>query len=90
MRLGYLLLRKYTTPVHWLYGIYCAFLILSFGLLAGWGMMGIFALWEHWNDKNQRTHEGAMDWWESFFIFCIGQGILAILNYLGMITVRWW
>jgi len=82
-------LRKNTTPVHWLYGLLCAFLMLSWGILAGWGMMGIFALWEAWNDYCDESKGGAYDFWESFLTFCIGQGILALLSYLGIVSIGW-
>jgi len=49
-------LRKWTTPVHWLYGGLCVFLILAFGILAGWLGMGAFAILEHWNDKEEKAH----------------------------------
>ena len=44
-------IRKPTTPVHLLYGLFCCFLIWQFGWLVGLVMMGGFALWERWNDN---------------------------------------
>ena len=44
-------IRKPTTPVHLLYGFFCAWLIFEFGWLVGIMMMGGFALWERWNDQ---------------------------------------
>jgi len=85
----WLQVRKNTTPVHWAFGFLCDFLILTFGILAGWGMMGMFAGMEAWNDYCDGTRQGCMDWWESFLTFCIGQGILALLHYLNIITIRW-
>jgi len=89
-------LRKWTTPVHWLYGGLCVFLILAFGILAGWLGMGAFAILEHWNDKEEKAHNpiylptGCTDWWESFIIFMPGHGLLGILSYIGIITIGWW
>jgi len=85
----WLQVRKNTTPVHWLFGFLCVFIILSFGILAGWGMMAMFAGLEWWNDYCEGTKQGCADWWESFLTFCIGFGVLALLNYLGVITIRW-
>ena len=88
-------LRKWTTPVHWLYGGLSAFLILSHGIFAGWLAMGAFALWEYWNDKEEKARNptylpsGCADWWEAFFVFTFGYGILAILNYIGIVTIGW-
>jgi len=82
-------LRKHTTPIHWIYGGLCAFVMLPFGILAGWGMMGIFAGMEYWNDYCDGTKQGCDDWWESFVAFCIGFGVLGVLHYLGIIAIGW-
>jgi len=82
-------LRKWTTPIHWAFGFFCDYLIFSFGILAGWGMMGMFAGFEAWNDKCDGGRQGAKDWWEAFLMFCIGKIPLAILHCLGIITIRW-
>ena len=81
--------RKNTTPVHWAYGFLCAFLMFPFGILAGWGMMGIFAGMEYWNDYCEGTKQGCADWWESFVTFCIGFGVLGLLHCFGIITIGW-
>jgi hypothetical protein len=83
-------LRKNTTPVHWVYGLLCAFLMLSWGILAGWVAMGAFAGDEAWNDWCDRTREGCSDWWEAFLTFMVGQGVLALLSYLGVVSIGWW
>lgn len=85
-------LRKWTTPIHWLFGFLCDFLIYTFGILAGWGMMGIFGWWEKWNDYCDGTKQGSADWWESFLTFCIGQVVLALLSQkcLGIIVIGWY
>lgn len=80
-------IRKKTTPVHWIFGFLCTFLIFVFGFPAGWTLMGVFAGMEIWNDYCDGTREGCADWWESFLTFTIGQGILALLHCLGIITV---
>jgi hypothetical protein len=88
-------LRKWTTPVHWLYGALCAFLILSNGILAGWLAMGVFALMEIWNDKEEKARNpaylpsGCADWWEAFIIYMPGHGVLGLLNYIGVVTISW-
>ena len=82
--------RKHTTPVHWVYGLLCAFLMLPWGILAGWGMMGMFAGLELWNDYCENKKEGCTDFWEAFLTFCVGQGILALLSYLGIVLIRWY
>jgi hypothetical protein len=70
-------------------------LILSHGILAGWFAMGALAGMEIWNDKEERAHNpaylptGCTDWWEAFIIFMPGNGVLALLNYLEVITVTW-
>jgi len=93
---SWLLLRKNTTPVHWLYGFFCAFLILEFGIVAGLVMMGIFAVMEYWNDKEEKARNkyylptGCADWWEAFLTFCIGYGVLALLHRLGIISIGWY
>jgi len=86
----WLWLRKKTTPVHWAYGFFCDFLIYAFGILAGWGMMGAFGLFEAWNDHCEGTKGGFRDWWEAFLMFCIGKGILALLHCLGIISIGWY
>lgn len=88
-------LRKWTTPVHWAYGGLSAYLILAHGILAGWLAMVIFACWERWNDQEEKARNaaylpsGCADWWESFFVFMIGHGVLAILSYIGIVTIGW-
>ena len=43
-------LRKPTTPVHLLYGLFCVFMVWQFGILTGAVLMLAFAVWEFWND----------------------------------------
>jgi hypothetical protein len=89
-------LRKWTTPVHWLYGGLSAYLILAHGILAGWLAMGAFALMERWNDQEEKAHNpaylptGCADWWEAFIIFMPGHGVLGILSDIGIVTIGWW
>lgn len=82
-------IRKSTTPVHWIFGLVCAFFIYTFGLWGGWLPMLVFAVAEAWNDHCDGTSEGFMDWWESFVTFIPGQGVLAILDALTFIVVTW-
>lgn len=80
-------IRKKTTPIHWLFGLLCAFLIYVLGVPAGWVPMGVFAAMEAWNDYCDGTREGCTDWWESFLTFMIGHGVVALLHCLGVITI---
>lgn len=82
-------LRKWTTPIHWAYGLYCCFMIYEFGILAGWGLMAMFAGMELWNDRCEGTKQGCADWWEGFVTFIPGHGVLGILHGLTIITVTW-
>jgi hypothetical protein len=82
-------LRKRTTPVHWAFGFLCCYLTYKFGILAGWGMMGIFGVWEHWNDVCDGSKQGAFDWWESFLTYCVGMVILAFLDDLKIVSIGW-
>jgi len=82
-------LRKWTSPVHYVYGLLCAYLTYEFGLLAGLIMMGLFAGDELWGDYCYDTKEGGDDWWESFLFYTIGLGVLALLQTLGLIHISW-
>lgn len=84
----WLWLRKDTTPAHWSFGALCAALSALF-FPAGFLLLGVFGIWEHWNDKCQGTHEGFMDWWEAFMVFCIGLAVLVILAFIGKIELIW-
>lgn len=86
---GWELLRKPTTPIHWLYGVFCAFLIYSFGILAGLVMILLFMLWQYWNDKNEGKREGHWDWWESSVTFCLSFFVLGILQSAGVVSITW-
>ena len=87
--------RKPTTPVHILFGVWCAFMIYAFGLLFGLVLLAGFAVWEHWNDKNEEYRqegyipEGDWDWWESAVPLCVALTPLAILQVLGIVSVGW-
>jgi hypothetical protein len=77
-------LRKWTTPIHFLFGFLCAALIpyypvASIALLAG------FAFDEWWDYKNaddEPDHESEKDWWEGLCAFAIGMGIVLLLTWL--------
>jgi len=57
--------------------------------------MGVLAILQHWNDKEEKSHNpaylpmGCTDWWESFIIFMPGHGVLAILSDIGIVTIGW-
>jgi len=88
-------IRKDTTPVHWLYGLLCALLIFTFGILYGLVMMAVFGIMEYWNDKELRARdpsylpEGCTDWWESFVTFSVGSGVIALFQGFGLVHVSW-
>lgn len=82
-------LRKKTTVVHWLYGVLCAGLSWLF-FPSGFAMMCLFGWWEKWNDECEDTKEGFMDWWESFFTYCICIAIIWLLTVIGMTNIRWY
>jgi hypothetical protein len=82
-------LRKPTVPAHWAFGILCA-VIFVHCWPAAVVMMLLFAMFEWWNDKCDHSHQGAMDWWDSFLTFCIGTAVALILHGAGLITIRWW
>lgn len=86
---NWLRLRKDTTPAHWGFGALCTALSALF-FPAGWLALGVFGIWEHWNDKSLGTKEGHMDWWEAFMVFCIGLALLVILAFCGKITIIWY
>jgi hypothetical protein len=93
---GWDLLRKPTTPVHLIYGVFCAFLAYAFGFLVGFVMLGMFAKYEAWNDKGEKNRQGSkyklagdLDWWESFVTFCIPFCGLAILQVLDIVSIGW-
>lgn len=82
-------LRKWTVPIHWAFGLFCAWLAWQF-FPAGALLLGIFAGWEWWNDWAERTRWGYLDWHESFITFCLGFVVELILHCIGIITIRWW
>lgn len=96
---GWDLLRKPTTPVHLVYGLFCVFLIWQFGILVGLVMMAAFFKWEKWNDHNEKmrveaiglsyVYQGDSDWWESGVSFCLGFFVLGILQALGIVSIGW-
>lgn len=82
--------RKETTPAHWAFGGFlCNFAIVAFGLLAGFLLMGIFGIMEYWNDWCDGTREGCADFWEAFWMFCMGFGIVCLFQCLSFIQIGW-
>jgi hypothetical protein len=88
-------LRKWTVPVHWAMGLFCAFAASQF-VPAGLFLLCLFAFMEWWNDKEEKARNpaylpsGCADWWDSFVTFCPGFGVDLLLNALHIITLRWW
>ena len=85
---GLVLLRKWTTPVHWIYGMFCGVVAVEF-FPAGVTLMLVFAGMEMWNDWCDGTRGGCTDWWESFLTFCGAFGIALMLDLAGVIGITW-
>jgi hypothetical protein len=93
----YLKLRKWTVPIHWGYGILCAWVFVHCWPAAV-VLMLLFALFEWWNDKNLKENlgkvykkEGDQDWWDSLLFLGIGITVVLVMaDGLGLITIRWW
>jgi len=96
---GWDLLRKPTTPVHILYGLWCGFMMYAFGFLVGFVFLAGFAKWEVWNDHNEMArkvaagqkyvYEGDWDFWESVVPLCVGLTPMGILQVLGIVSIAW-
>jgi len=90
---AYQILRKWTTPVHWALGIMCGVIIVRYGWPSGITLssilMVLFLAFEILDDKNHGTHEGSMDWWESYFTLCATIAVAFILNLVGVIHLKW-
>ncbi len=87
-------LRKKSVIAHWLYGGLCAVVAAAF-FPAGLALLGIFGIWEHWNDKNLAKRvpgylpQGDMDWWDAFFMAAVVFTVLFIFYLFGKITITW-
>jgi len=82
-------LRKWTTPVHWVVGGVCAAIFIKcWPAAAAWIL--IFALLERWDDLDHGTCQGEMDWWDAVFVAFIGITVVVVLNFAGIISIRWW
>jgi len=86
-RLG-IALRKWTTPVHWAFGVLCA-VVATQHFPAGILLLLVFAGNQIWNDWAENKKEGCTDWWESFLVFCIVFSVALILDLVGVISIRW-
>ena len=87
---AYELLRKWSTPIHWLLGVFCGLLVLRFWPLSVIIMVG-FAFWENWNDlSNYVSVDGDIDWHESFTAFMITLAVIFFLDLAGKVVVPWW
>jgi hypothetical protein len=82
-------LRKRTTPIHWLVGLTCAAIIIKCWPAAVMLIL-IFALFERWNDIDHATTQGDMDWWDAVFVTFMGAVVIVPLDFIGIISVRWW
>jgi len=88
-------LRKWTVPVHWAFGLFCAFVLWQFAP-AGIALLLIFAGMQVWNDKEEKAHNpgylptGCRDFWDSVVTFCPAVGTEVLLDMLQIITIRWW
>ena len=68
-------------------------------MMFGGVMMIGFAIWEAWNDRNEKmrkdakgieyVYEGDWDFWESTISFIAGLVALAILQHFGVVYVVW-
>jgi len=81
-------LRKWTVPAHWLFGVLCAVVATQY-FPAAIVLLSMFAAWEVWNDWCEDSKDGAADFWDAFFIFCIGLSVAVILNLVGVIGFKW-
>jgi len=89
-------LRKWTVPFHWAYGALCAVLFVDCWPLAVI-LMALLAWLEWWNDQNLKENlgdiykkEGDKDWWDALVPFIVGITVARILDWIGLITIRWW
>lgn len=85
----WLRLRKNTVIAHWLFGGICAAFSAAF-FPAGFLLMGVFGIWERWNDICDGSDEGAQDWWDAFLTFCIGLAVILILYFCDIMTITWY
>lgn len=92
-------LRKWTTPIHMIFGAGCGYIIANYGWPAG-VVIGIvflvlFAVFEVWNDWSLKQQcpdykpQGDMDWWESFLFCCIVIIVYVILDGIGIVNLNW-
>lgn len=92
----YIKLRKWTVPFHWACGALCAVLFVDCWPLAV-VLMALLAWLEWWNDQNLKENlgdiykkEGDQDWWDCLVPFIGGIAVARILDWIGLITIRWW
>ena len=77
-------LRKWTTPIHILFGFLCAALIPYYPV-ASIALLGGFAFFEWWQYKSKTDIESEKDWWEGgVAAFAIGMGVVLLLTLLGV------
>ena len=84
-------LRKWTSPIHFLYGIGCVLVAIKF-FPASFALILLFALYEYWDDyahSMARDSEGVDDFWEAFAVYSVGLLIALILDYAGILSISW-
>ena len=84
-------LRKWTSPIHFLYGAGCALMAVRC-FPASVALILLFALYEYWDDyahSRVRDSEGVDDFWEAFAFYSIGLLIVLILDYAGVLSIGW-
>ena len=92
-RLG-TVLRKWTTPVHWAFGVLCGAIAIQF-FPAGLALLAISAGNQIWNDYEEKFHKpnylptGCADWWEGFLTFCITMTVAVILSWCKVLTINY-
>lgn len=93
-RLG-AVLRKWTTPVHWLLGLFLGLVIIKCWPLALL-LLYVFERDERWNDAEEKAHDptylptGCADWWECFAVMMGTFGLEVALDLAGVIAINWW
>jgi hypothetical protein len=92
----WLIVRKETTPVHWLFGgVLCWGMALAFGLASAFFMQGFFMLDEKWNDHDDiangytKLYSGCADWWENWLMFCVAAVPIIFLQCFGVVHIGW-
>ena len=83
-------LRKWTTPIHWLYGTGCVLAAVKC-FPASLALLLFLALWEIWDDYCHPEKEswGCDDFLEAFAVFASGFLVVLILDYASVLSIGW-